>query len=295
MTYKLETQFLKMKRIEQEAVAEAVGMTRDGLADVLKEQRPNDPEPIVWDVAQITKEFGAEIIDEIPLCSGGDGPMVLKTGTKEGKEYRGWVCPTPKSGHPAKWMRIGSDGHWYEFQNNYWGKSAERVADEYRHALQHCDPFQVTGVEHPGRYYYDKRAGVVAIVEGVDVSLVREMPAKGLTKRYKTIIAEWNELPTLAYRRRFKAGGKWWIPTVFTDELTAGQLIDLMDTDTTDEKKLVYLYHNSFSLLFRLFPLDFGCSVKWVFITLKDLETNSDSCSVKILALCANSNALIIM
>ena len=90
---------------------------------------------------------------------------------------------------------------------------------------------------------YDKRAGVVAIVEGVDVSLVREMPAKGLTKRYKTIIAEWNELPTLAYRRRFKAGGKWWIPTVFTDELTAGQLIDLMDTDTTDEKKLVQNLH----------------------------------------------------
>ena len=73
---------------------------------------------------------------------------------------------------------------------------------------------------------YDKRAGVVAIVEGVDVSIVREMPAKGLTKRYKTIIAEWNELPTLAYRRRFKAGGKWWIPTVFTDELTAGQYAD---------------------------------------------------------------------
>ncbi len=70
------------------------------------------PLPIVWDVAQITKEFGAEIIDEIPLCSGGDGPMVLKQGTKEGKEYRGWVCPTPKSGHPAKWMRVGSDGHW---------------------------------------------------------------------------------------------------------------------------------------------------------------------------------------
>jgi hypothetical protein len=69
-------------------------------------------EPIVWDVSQIANQLGAEIIDEIPLCSGGDGPMVLKTGTKEGKEYRGWVCPTPKSGHPAKWMRIGSDGHW---------------------------------------------------------------------------------------------------------------------------------------------------------------------------------------
>ena len=86
--------------------------TKPELAEFIKEQRRNDPEPIVWDVTDIAKEFGAEVIDEIPLCSGGDGPMVLKQGTKEGKEYRGWVCPTPKSGHPAKWMRIGSDGKW---------------------------------------------------------------------------------------------------------------------------------------------------------------------------------------
>jgi len=86
--------------------------TKPALAEFIKEQRPNDPKPIVWDVSEMANQLGAEIIDEIPLCSGGDGPMVLKTGTKEGKEYRGWVCPTPKSGHPAKWMRIGSDGHW---------------------------------------------------------------------------------------------------------------------------------------------------------------------------------------
>ena len=86
--------------------------TKPELAEFVKEQRPNDPEPIVWDVTDIAKEFGAEIVDEIPLCAGGDGPMVLKQGTKEGKEYRGWVCPTPKSGHPPKWMRIGSDGKW---------------------------------------------------------------------------------------------------------------------------------------------------------------------------------------
>ena len=82
---------------------------------------------------------------------------------------------------------------------------------------------------------YDKRAGVVAIVEGVDISIVREMPAKSVLKRYKAIISEWNALPALGYKRKFKAGGKWWIPTVFTDELTAGQLIELMDANTTDE------------------------------------------------------------
>ena len=84
--------------------------TKPELAQFVKEQRPNDPEPIVWDVTAIAEEFGAEVIDEIPLCN--HGPMILKQGTKEGKEYRGWVCPTPKSGHPAKWMRIGSDGKW---------------------------------------------------------------------------------------------------------------------------------------------------------------------------------------
>lgn len=86
--------------------------TKPELAEFIQQQRPNDPEPIVWDVSQIAEQLGGEIIDEIPLCSGGDGPMVLKQGVKEGKEYRGWVCPTPKSGHPAKWMRINSDGSW---------------------------------------------------------------------------------------------------------------------------------------------------------------------------------------
>jgi hypothetical protein len=86
--------------------------TKPELAEFVKEQRPNDPEPIVWDVSDMAKEFGAEIIDEIPLCAQGCGPMILKQGTKEGKEYRGWVCPVPKSGHLARWMKIGSDGKW---------------------------------------------------------------------------------------------------------------------------------------------------------------------------------------
>lgn len=86
--------------------------TNKALADFVADQRPNDPEPIVWDVSHIGEQFGAEVIDEVPLCGNGCGPMILKQGTKEGKEYRGWVCPVPKSGHPAKWMKIGADGHW---------------------------------------------------------------------------------------------------------------------------------------------------------------------------------------
>jgi hypothetical protein len=86
--------------------------TNKALAEFVADQRPNDPEPIVWDVSHIAEQFGAEVIDEVPLCANGCGPMILKQGTKEGKEYRGWVCPIAKSGHPAKWMKIGADGHW---------------------------------------------------------------------------------------------------------------------------------------------------------------------------------------
>jgi hypothetical protein len=86
--------------------------TKPALAEFVKEQRPNDPEPIVWDVSAIAEEFGAEVIDEIPICN--HGPMILKQGNKEGKEYRGWVCTERnKSAQcPAKWMKIGSDGKW---------------------------------------------------------------------------------------------------------------------------------------------------------------------------------------
>ena len=107
---------------------------------------------------------------------------------------------------------------------------------------------------------YDKRIGVVSIVDGADVSLVREMPAKAVLKRYKAIVSEWNALPALGYKRKFKAGGKWWIPTVFTDELTAGQLIELMDINTTDEKQLLQNLHRIMATLskegglFGLFP-----------------------------------------
>jgi len=86
--------------------------TKPELAEFVKEQRPNDPEPIVWDVTAIAEEFGAEVIDEIPICN--HGPMILKQGNKEGKEYRGWVCTERnKSAQcPARWMKIGSDGKW---------------------------------------------------------------------------------------------------------------------------------------------------------------------------------------
>lgn len=86
--------------------------TNPKLAEFVKEQRPNDPEPIVWDTTELAKQLGAEIVDEVPIC--GHGLMILKSGTKDGKDYRGWVCTERNKSEqcPAKWMKKDEKGVW---------------------------------------------------------------------------------------------------------------------------------------------------------------------------------------
>ena len=86
--------------------------TSPALGEFIAEKRPNDPTPVVWDVSKMAEELGAEILDEVQLCD--HGPMILKSGTKEGKEYRGWVCSYSDKNFQckARWMTIGADGHW---------------------------------------------------------------------------------------------------------------------------------------------------------------------------------------
>lgn len=82
------------------------------LAEFVKEQRPDDPEPIHHNIDYLVEQLGAEIADEVPICN--HGAMVLKQGVKDGNEYRGWVCSSRdrEAQCPAKWMKIGSDGKW---------------------------------------------------------------------------------------------------------------------------------------------------------------------------------------
>ena len=82
------------------------------LAEFIKEQRPDDPEPIHHNIDHLIETLGAEIADEVPICN--HGAMVLKTGVKDGNEYRGWVCPSrdQQAQCKAKWMKIDSDGKW---------------------------------------------------------------------------------------------------------------------------------------------------------------------------------------
>lgn len=100
------------KPIGKQSHQKPIETTNAKLAEFIKEQRPDDPEPIHHNIEYLVEQFGAEVADEVPLCN--HGAMVLKQGVKEGKEYRGWVCPSKdrEAQCPAKWMKIGADGKW---------------------------------------------------------------------------------------------------------------------------------------------------------------------------------------
>ena len=104
--------FLAKPQGNKQSHIKPVETTNPALGEFLQQQRPNDPPPVVWDVSELVAELGAEIVDEVPLCN--HGPMVIKQGTKEGKEYRGWVCGSRNRDDqcPAKWMKIDSTGKW---------------------------------------------------------------------------------------------------------------------------------------------------------------------------------------
>lgn len=65
-------------------------------------------------VEQIKDQLGGQLESESPICPHGH--MILKEGEKNGKPYRGHVCPEKVKANqcPAIWYVLGSDGKWKE-------------------------------------------------------------------------------------------------------------------------------------------------------------------------------------
>lgn len=65
-------------------------------------------------VEQIKSELGGQLESESPICAHGH--MILKEGDKNGKPYRGHVCPEKVKANQCRaiWYVLGSDGKWKE-------------------------------------------------------------------------------------------------------------------------------------------------------------------------------------
>jgi hypothetical protein len=50
------------------------------------------------------------------------------------------------------------DGNWIEYEQACWIPVVQKFIDYITDNIKNVDPFQVTGIEHPGWYYYDDMA-----------------------------------------------------------------------------------------------------------------------------------------
>ena len=104
----------KGKRPSREEMSKA---TRDRIIRVEKPSDPwtIEPKEMPIPVAEAVADLNDGIVPEqIPTCK--HGTMMLKTGNKNGKEWRGYVCstwpPDPNGKCPAVWMEIDKSGRW---------------------------------------------------------------------------------------------------------------------------------------------------------------------------------------
>lgn len=50
------------------------------------------------------------------------------------------------------------DRNWIEWDDAFWLPEVQKFIDEIAESIKDVDPFEATGVDHPGWYYYDEKA-----------------------------------------------------------------------------------------------------------------------------------------
>jgi hypothetical protein len=89
--------------------------------DMEKAQAKTEPvkgepsiKPLIMSMAEVQSTLGAENLEESPICN--HGIMVLKMGSKDGREYKGYTCQLGKkdaNSCDSIWYKIGPDGKWH--------------------------------------------------------------------------------------------------------------------------------------------------------------------------------------
>lgn len=71
-------------------------------------------EPVANAMAMLVDQLGAEELEKPPICN--HGIMVLKMGSKDGRDYKGYTCQLGKKDSnscDSIWYKIGADGKWH--------------------------------------------------------------------------------------------------------------------------------------------------------------------------------------
>ena len=100
------------------------------------------------DVEQAT----IEMLNETYSFQSLGGPFTYMSAGVVLKEYDYTAFRETMNNYQDSMIR---DGSWIEYDDACWLPHVKEFIDNIKDAIKNVDPFQVTGVEHPGWYYYD--------------------------------------------------------------------------------------------------------------------------------------------
>ena len=107
-----------------------------------------------------------------------------------------------------------------------------------------------------------KKVAIVAVLRGMTLDEAKQLPMTEVGNQYKAIEDEMRDLPQLRYKETFTLNKKRYKLSLFTDTLTAGQLIEIMSYDMADEYQVIQNLHKIMATLarerkwFRTLPYD---------------------------------------
>ena len=108
----------------------------------------------------------------------------------------------------------------------------------------------------------EKQVAVYAVVNNLTLAEAKKISIGTIAPAYKRIEAELKDIPKLRYKHHLKIGKQRYRLSLYTDKLTAGQLLEIMSYNMTNEYEVVQSLHLIMASLtrerkwFRTLPYD---------------------------------------
>jgi hypothetical protein len=96
-----------------------------------------------------------------------------------------------------------------------------------------------------------RKVAIYAVVKGITLEEAQKMSIGKIIWEHKKIESQLKDIPPIAYKERMKVNGKQYKLTLFTDKLSAGQLLELLGYNLTNDYEVIQSLHNVMATLAR--------------------------------------------
>jgi hypothetical protein len=124
------------------------------------------------------------------------------------------------------------------------------------------DQFQrIAAIEATGEASL-KKVAITAVIKNITLEEAKQLPMTEVNAEYNAIEAELKNLPELRFKQSIRLNKKRYHLSLYTDTLSAGQLLELMSFNMTDEYEIIQNLHKVMATLarerkwFRTLPYD---------------------------------------